>query len=234
MARFTVPSTFKRHIMTRFFTLLLLAVFFAACGGPEGTEVEASDAVDADATKTEMMASTVYNVDAAASNVNWAGSKPGGTHTGTIPVNSGQLVVADGNIVAGKFTMDVRGLTNTDMPAAEGGDKLVGHLKSADFFDVEKFPMAQFEVTNVQAATDMEGITHKITGNLTLKGVSKSITIPANVSMDGGMIKAAAPAFVIDRMDWGIEYGNGSIAGLAQDKIIADEVGLELMIVAKK
>lgn len=220
--------------MTRFFTLLLLAVFFAACSGPEGTEVEASDAIDTDATQTEMMASAMYNVDASASNVTWEGTKPGGSHTGTIPVSDGQLIVADGKIVGGKFTMDVRKLTNTDMPADEGGDKLVGHLLSADFFDVEKHPMASFEIARVQPATDTEGITHNITGNLTLKGVSKAITIPANVSMDGDMIKAAAPAFVIDRMDWGIEYGNGSIAGLAKDKVIADEVGLELMLVAKK
>lgn len=220
--------------MTRFFTLLLLVAFFAACGGPEGTEVEASDAVDTDATKTEMMASTMYNVDASASTVNWEGSKPGGSHTGTIPVNDGQLIVADGKIVGGKFSMDVRQLTNTDLPADEGGDKLVGHLKSADFFDVEKYPMAQFEIARVQPATGTEGVTHEITGNLTLKGVTKAVTIPANVSMDGNMIKADTPPFVIDRMDWGIEYGNGSIAGLAQDKVIADEVGLELMIVAKK
>lgn len=220
--------------MKRILTLVLLGGLFAACGSEtQGTEVAASDAQET--TQTEMKASTVYSVDASASTVNWEGTKVVGEgHTGTIPVTDGQLVVADGNIVAGKFTLNVTGLTNTDLPADEGGDKLVGHLKSADFFDVEKFPTASFEVTNVQPETGMEGITHKITGNLMLKGVSKSITIPANVSMDGDMIKAAAPAFVIDRMDWGIEYGNGSIAGLAQDKIINDEVGLELMVVAKK
>lgn len=218
--------------MTRFFTLLLLGGLFAACGGVEGTEV---DAKDAEAPVTEMKASEVYNVDAAASNVSWEGSKLiGGSHTGAIPVSDGQIMVSEGNIVGGKFSMDVTKLTNTDMPAAEGGDKLVGHLKSGDFFDVEKFPMAQFEITRVQPATDTEGITHNISGNLTLKGVSKNVTIPANVSMEGGMLKAAAPAFKIDRKEWGMEYGSGSIEGIAQDNIINDEVGLELMIVAKK
>lgn len=221
-------------IMTRFFTLLLFVALFAACGGSEGSAVEAKDAVDAAAGVTEEMPSTVYNIDAAASTVSWEGTKVvGGGHTGGIPVTDGTLVIADNNIVAGRFTMDVRGLTNTDLTGEKAG-KLVGHLKSADFFDVEKFPMAQFEVTNVQPVSGTEGITHNVTGNLTLKGVRKSITIPANVSMDGDMVKATTPKFTIDRMDWGIEYGNGSIAGIAQDNIISDEVGLELNIVAKK
>lgn len=204
-----------------------------ACGGVEGTEVDASDA---ETPVTEMKPSAVYNVDASASVVNWEGAKlTGGSHTGTIPVSDGQIMVSDGKIVGGKFTMDIREMTNTDLaekPDAQA--KLVGHLKSADFFEVEKYPMAQFEITRVQPATDTEGITHNISGNLTLKGETKNVTIPTNVTMDGDMIKAAAPAFVIDRTDWNIEYGSGSLEGIAQDNIINDEVGLELMLVAKK
>lgn len=219
--------------MKRYFTLLLIGGLFAACGGSEGTEVEATDAVDAPV--TEMKASVVYNVDAAASTLNWEGSKlTGDKHTGTMPVTDGKVMVSEGKIVGGKFSMDVRKMTNTDMPADDGGDKLIGHLKSADFFDVEKFPMAQFEITKVQPAIDMEGITHKISGNLTLKGMTKNVTIPTNVSMDGGMLKASAPAFVIDRKQWGMDYGSSSLADVAKDKAISDEVGLQLMLVAKK
>lgn len=218
--------------MKKLFTILLLGGLFAACGGPEGTEVEATDAVDV---VTEMKPSAVYNVDATASNVNWEGAKlVGEGHTGTIPVSDGQIMVAEGKIVGGKFTLNVAGLTNTDLPADKGGDKLVDHLKSADFFETEKFPVATFDITQVQPAVDAEGITHNISGNLTLKGVTKNVTIPTNVSIDGDMIKAAAPAFVINRKDWGMEYGSSSIEGIAQDRIIKDEVGLELMLVAKK
>ena len=219
--------------MRRYFSLLLIGGLFAACGGSEGTDVEASAAVDAPV--TEMKASTVYNVDASASTLNWEGSKvTGDKHTGTMPLTDGQIMVSEGKIVGGKFSMDVRKMTNTDMPADQGGDKLIGHLKSADFFDVEKFPMAQFEITQVQPATDTEGITHNISGNLTLKGVTKNVTIPTNVSMDGSMLKASAPAFVIDRKEWGMTYGSSSLADTAKDKAISDEVGLELMLVASK
>ncbi len=220
--------------MTRFFTLLFFAALFVACGGAEGTAVEAGDAMDAEANVTKGIPSAMYDVDLAASSISWEGTKVvGGGHTGNIPVSNGNIVVANGNIVAGRFTMDVKGLTNDDLPADKAG-KLEGHLKSADFFEVEKFPTAQFQVVSVQPVTDVEGVTHNITGNLMLKGVNKSITVPANVSIEGDMVKATTPKFTINRMDWGIEYGNGGIAGIAQDNIISDEVGLELNIVAKK
>ena len=220
--------------MTRFFSLLLLAALFVGCGGAEGTEVDATDAVDPEATQTEMKPSAVYNVDASASVLNWEGAKPtGSSHTGTIPVQAGKIMVADGNIVGGEFTLNIAGMTNTDLPADKAA-KLLGHLKSGDFFETEKFPTATFTITSVQPATGMEGITHKVSGNLMMKGQSKNITIPTNVSMDGGMLKAAAPAFTIDRTEWGVVYNSGSLADVVKDNIINDEVGLELMLVAKK
>jgi polyisoprenoid-binding protein YceI len=222
--------------MKQFFILLTLAAFFTACGGPEGQSVESAEAQAETAGDAEMVASVQYNIDATASVVNWEGFKfIGGGHTGTIPVANGQIMTAEGKIVGGKFVMDVNGITNTDMPADDGGDKLVGHLKSGDFFDVEKHPMANFTITQVQAITDAEdGHTHEITGNLVLKGTSRSITIPATISMDGSMLKATTPKFTIDRKEWGMEYGSSGIEGLAKDKIINDEVGLEIMLVASK
>ena len=219
--------------MKRFFSLLAVTALFVACGSTEGTEVASSEA-QAETATTEMKAAAQYQVDPAQSTVNWEGTKlVGSGHTGTIPVTNGQIMVAGGELVGGKFTMDIRELKNTDLPADEGGDKLVGHLKSADFFDVEKYPMADFVITQVQPSED-DDHTHDITGNLTLKGQSRSVTIPATVTMDGDMFKASTPKFVIDRKEWGMEYGSSSIAGLAQDKIINDEVGLELMLVATK
>ena len=218
--------------MKNFFCLLAFAAVLTACGGPEGEAVSASAAEEV--ATTAMVASTQYNVDPAASSVNWEGTKlVGEGHTGTIPVTSGKLMVANDKIVGGEFYMAIKDLTNTDMPAAEGGDKLVGHLLSADFFDAEKFPMAQFTVTNVQPVTG-EDHTHDITGNLMLKGETRSVTLPATVSMDGGMLKASTPKFTINRKDWGMNYGSDDIEGLAKDKIISNDVGLELTLVASK
>lgn len=220
--------------MKQFFFLLLLATFVSACGGPEGQAVEASEA---EAVPEASDVSAVFNVDPTASVVNWEGSKIiGDSHTGTIPVTTGQLMVSGGNIVGGKFSLDIRNITNTDMPADEGGDKLVGHLKSPDFFDTEKFPMAEFNLVQIQPATadNAEGITHNLRGNLTLKGETRSVSIPATVIMEDGQLKASTPKFTINRKDWGMNYGSDDIEGLAKDRIISNDVGLEIMLVAGK
>ena len=218
--------------MLRLLFLPLLALLFVACGGPSGTEVESSEAQAAQ--NTEPVTAS-YSVDAQASTVTWEGAKKiGGGHTGTIPVAQGTLETNDGKLVGGKFTLDVTKLQNTDLTEDDGKGKLEGHLKSADFFDVEQYPNATFEITGVEMADDPDGnYNHTITGNLTLKGTSRSISIPALVSMDGNRVTATTPDFVIDRTEWGMQYGSGAL-GLAEDKIINDEVGLKLDLVAMK
>ena len=216
--------------MKSILSLFLLAFVFVACG-PSGTEVESSDAVAAENTAP---VTATFTVDTSASEVTWEGTKKiGGGHEGVIPVESGTLTTNGDELVGGTFTLNITRLENRDLDG-EGKGKLEGHLKSADFFDVENHPTATFEITGV-TPTEGEGeYNHDVTGNLTLKGTSRSITIPAMITMDGDQITASTPDFVIDRTEWGMEYGSGSIAGIAQDNIINDEVGLNLTLVARK
>ena len=221
--------------MKRFFALIAISSLFVACGGPEGTAVEAKDAVDAAAeTTTELVASAQYNVDPAASIVNWEGAKIAYGHAGTVPVTSGRLMVAEGNIVGGKFSLDFRKMECTDSLKAEKKAKLIGHLQSADFFDTEKYPMAEFTITQVQPAAADAGYSHEITGNLMMRGEERSITIPASITMEGGMLKATTPKFTIDRTEWGVNYNNSGIAGIIKDDIINDNLGLQIKLVAGK
>ncbi|WP_168797607.1 YceI family protein [Neolewinella litorea] len=216
--------------MKAYFTLLLLALVVVACG-PSGTEVESSDAV---AAENAAAATASFAVDTAASAVQWEGSKlVGGSHEGIIPIQSGSLNANGNELVGGTFVLDVTRLENRDLDG-EGKGKLEGHLKSADFFDVEQHPTATFEITKVTPVTGQADYNHEITGNLTLKGTSRSITIPAMVTMENNQITANTPDFVIDRTEWGMQYGSGSIAGIAQDNIINDEVGLNLSLVARQ
>ena len=104
----------------------------------------------------------------------WTGSKVGGTHTGTININKGDIAVEGGAIKSGSFGIDITSLTNTDMEGEDKGN-LEGHLKSPDFFDVGKFPMGMFTITSVEAISGREDATHTITGNLELKGKTKSV-----------------------------------------------------------
>ncbi|MFK8161330.1 MAG: YceI family protein [Lewinella sp.] len=221
--------------MKRFFALIAISSLFVACGGPEGTAVESKDAVDAAAeTTTELVASAQYNVDPAASIVNWEGAKVAYGHVGTVPVTTGQLMVAEGNLVGGKFSLDLRKMECTDIEDAEKNGKLIGHLMSPDFFDTEKFPMAEFTITQVQPAAADAGHSHNITGNLTMKGEERSITIPASVTMEGDMLKASTPKFTIDRNEWGVNYNSSSLEGIAKDNIINDNIGLQIELVAGK
>lgn len=220
--------------MKQLFLLPFLTLMLFACGGPEGQEVTSGDAVDTDEAGTmTTRASQEYAVIPGSSKIIWEGTKiVGGGHTGEFPVEFGQMVVADGQVVAGQFSMDLRKMTNTDMPADEGGDKLVGHLKSADFFDVEKYPMAQFVLAGVSPTAGGE-YSHELVGNLTLKGKTRSVKIPANITIDGDKMMANTPKFTIDRNEWDITYGNSTL-DIAKDKMISDEVGLEIKLVANK
>ncbi|PPK87645.1 polyisoprenoid-binding protein YceI [Neolewinella xylanilytica] len=216
--------------MKSIFPVFLLALLVAACG-PSGTEVESSDAV---AAAEAVPATATFTVDTSASEVTWEGSKKiGGGHEGIIPIESGTLTANGEELVGGQFVLDITRLENRDLDG-EGKGKLEGHLKSADFFDVAQHPTAMFEITSVTPVDGEQDYNHNITGNLTLKGTSRSITIPANITMSGGQITASTPDFVIDRTEWGMEYGSGSIAGIAQDNIINDEVGLNLSLVARQ
>lgn len=218
--------------MLRLLSLLTFALVLVACG-PSGTEVESSDAKAA--TNTEPVTAT-YAIDAQASTVEWEGTKLiGGGHQGVIPIADGMLETSDDMLVGGRVTLDVNGLQNTDLTEEDGKGKLEGHLKSEDFFDVAQYPTAAFEITQVVPAANAEdGHNYDITGNLTLKGTSRSITIPASITMEGDMVRATTPDFVIDRTEWGMQYGSGDIEGIAQDNIINDEVGLRLNLVAAR
>ena len=217
--------------MLRFLSLPLFAFLLVACG-PSGTEVESTAA---QTENTAAQASATYALDAQTSTVEWEGTKLiGGGHQGTIPISQGNLEVDGSQLVGGEVTLDVTGLSNTDLDE-EGKGKLEGHLKSADFFDVAQYPTAKFVITSVTPAQNAEdGHNYDITGNLTLKGVSRSITIPATVTMTENRIEATTPDFVIDRTEWGMEYGSGGLEGIAKDNIINDEVGLKLNLVAMK
>jgi polyisoprenoid-binding protein YceI len=169
-----------------------------------------------------------YKVDTENSVIGWTGSKPNGKHTGTLKLASGSLQADNGNIAAGNFVIDMNSLTNTDM-TGKGKENLEGHLKAPDFFDVAKNPTATFDITAVKAlAANTEGLvavdaTHTVTGNLNLRGVSKSVSFPAVVSMADGKIAVKA-SFNIDRTEWGITYG--------ADGKVAKEINLTLDVKA--
>lgn len=214
-----------------FFAIASL-VFLVACGGKGPDTVEANEKGEA-AKATATSAS--YAIDAANSSMNWSGGKKIGqdTHTGTIAISNGAFEVENGNIAAGNFTVDMTSLAVTDQTPDDYKVKLAGHLKGDDFFNVELFPTASFTLTKVVPSTDSAS-THSISGNLTIRDVTKEITIPATVSMTEDQIFAKS-SFAINRADFNVKYGSAThIVDIAQDDIIKDEIEFQLAVIANK
>ncbi len=213
------------------FFVAFAAIALVACGDKANT-TETGAAGDA-ATAPETAAA--YTVDAAATTLSWKGtnSVAGKAHNGTISVTEGTLSIESNNISAGSFTIDMNSITNADLTEADKNGMLVGHLKSDDFFAVATHPTASFVVTRSEVATGDPAATHYVYGNLTLKGITNEIKVPAQVSASGDDLKITA-AFAIDRAKWEVKYGSGSFFEDLGDKLINDEIEFTLDLVARK
>lgn len=166
-------------------------------------------------------------IDVTASTVKWKGFKPTGEHEGTISLSKGFLEINQGKLVGGAVVIDMNTIVNTDMPADnEYNAKLVGHLKSADFFDVEKHPSATFEFTEIK---EVEGKLN-ISGNLTIKGITKNITISTTLNNVKGITTLKSDVFVIDRTDFNVRYGSKKFFDNLKDKFINDEFELSFEV----
>lgn len=215
----------------KFLLALCCVVVLAACGNaPAGEKVEAEEAVETPAETSTTAIS--YNVDTEASQVNWIGAKPtGDQHTGFIKLNNGELFVENGNITGGSFEINMNSISVTDDMPADKKARLEGHLKTGDFFEVENFPTGKFEIASVEAVSGVEGATHKVTGNLTMKDITKSVTIPVKVELTENGLMASTPSFTINRTEWDVMYNSGVI-GTVKDKLINDDVALTLNLSA--
>ncbi len=214
--------------MKAYYLLAAVALFIAtSCSSKSGNKVDASDAKEA----TANVGSQKLVVDTLASTVAWKGYKPGGSHHGTLGIKQGELSVENGELVSGTFTLDMNKILCEDLTDAKMNEQLVGHLKSADFFDVAKYPEGKFTITTVEKLND--GVnTHRISGNLELKGVSKNITFDAKVTNEGTSYKATTATFTIDRTQWGVNYGSKNIFKDLKDSFINDDMEVTITIVA--
>jgi polyisoprenoid-binding protein YceI len=162
-----------------------------------------------------------YAFSEAGSQIAWVGAKITGKHDGSFGKFSGQIELVGGDPTKSAVKVDV---VASSLSADQ--DKLTGHLKSADFFDVEKFPAVRFQSTKIESGGEA-GATHTVTGNLELHGVTKSIRFPASIAVAGDTVTVKSE-FGINRKDFGIVYPG------KPDDLIKDDVLIRLNIVAKK
>jgi polyisoprenoid-binding protein YceI len=169
------------------------------------------------------------SVDPAQSQVRWVGKKVAGEHSGTIGLKSGQLELDGHALKGGRFEIDMSSIADEDLKDAEWNGKLIGHLKSDDFFAVAKHPVSSFVITAAKPVKGLAGVTHEITGDLTIKGITHPVSFPASVEVKGDKVHATGKVQV-DRTKYEIRYGSGKFFQNLGDKMINDsfEIALDL------
>jgi len=161
-------------------------------------------------------------VDTAKSSVKWLGKKVTGQHSGSISVKEGSLEVANGKVTGGKVVIDMQSLVVEDVKDAGMNGKLVGHLKSDDFFGVATFPTSELVITKVEG--------NNFTGNMTIKGVTLPNSFTATATKDGKSTVYKG-TLTIDRSEYNIKYGSNSFFDNLGDKAIYDEFTLDFSLV---
>lgn len=172
-----------------------------------------------------------FVLDTLNSNVEWKGYKvfksENTSHFGTIKFESGDVTIKDGKLESGTFVADMASLTSEDLKDKKDElEKLNGHLKSADFFEVEKFPTASYEITKVSPSAEGDYNTI-LEGNLTIKGITKPTQFKANVAVNGAEVSIATEPKDIMREEFGVKFQSPAANG-----VIKNEVTLQIRVKA--
>lgn len=154
----------------------------------------------------------------------WLGEKVTGQHTGTIKLQSGWLVWQDNKIISGEFNIDM-----TTLKDSEKNARLETHLKSDDFFGVEKFPVSKLVITGSTPFDKGNGV---VSGTLTIKGVTNPIEFKSSVQKkDDGVWFYTN--IIVDRTKFNVRYGSGTFFDNLGDKTIYDEFKLKVNLLVK-
>lgn len=196
-------------------SILALSLIFSCAKPPEAEKAEAGEVhtIKADP------AGTSVPLDTASSTLTWIGTKITGQHTGNVQLKSGSIIIDGGHIVGGNFVADMTTIVDNDLEG-EWKAKLEKHLRTGDFFQVEEFPEAKFEIAEVSGT----GSEVTVKGNFTIRGITKGVTFPATIEMEGDKPVSAHANFNFNRKLWGIVY-NGKV-----DDVISDMVNLDLKL----
>ncbi|MFZ9846801.1 MAG: YceI family protein [Flavobacteriales bacterium] len=196
----------------------LVATLLTSCGETTTTEV---------GTALNDSTATVYNVDLAASKVNWKGEVAGVYgHNGYVNFKSGTLQVNDSGLVGGELVVDLTNIVPLDSASytAEKGHgitDLQGHLSKGDFFLTDSFPTSTFVITKVEGKT--------VKGNLTVKGKTNEETLNIESFENKDGVVTASGKLVFNRQKYGVSWVH-----FMKDMILSDDIQLNISLTAKK
>lgn len=167
-----------------------------------------------------------YKVNSEKSILRWTGKKVGKDHTGKIALKEGSFTLKNGKFTGGQFVIDMNAITNEDLADAEWNAKLIGHLKSDDFFSVEKFPVS---ILKIRESTAFDKDQATVTGDLTIKGITHPITF--KVKRIGDVFQSTV---TFDRSKYDVKYASGKFFANLGDNAINDEIPLDVTLIAIK
>ncbi len=215
-----------------FLSVMIVGVMMTSCNN-NGKKAETKNAENVEVIKTNK--TETFKTVKDGSFVNWKASHLGGVQPrfGKIYFKDATFLVNNGILTNVNVAINMLTLTVENFPeGAEEIGKLTGHLQSADFFDVEKYPTSKFELTNIQKNTG--DFNSKVTGNLTILEVTKSITFSANINVTEEEVSMQSEDFSINRTDWGLSYNTEGTAGVPVDYLIANNIGFTINLVLTK
>ncbi|SKB85672.1 YceI family protein [Dyadobacter psychrophilus] len=180
---------------------------------------------------------TNYKLDEAISIAEWKGYlRNEYFNEGSIAIKSESLIIRDGKVQSGSFTIPIASIVNFNLPTEELKQTLVHHLQSADFFNMALHPEVKFNITGVAPYTGtgegvIAGANQLVNGNLTMLGITHSISFPARIEVNGSNLKVEGK-LKIDRTKWGITYATDP--ALPDDAVIKNEIDLHLKLAGNK
>ena len=206
---------------------LAISVMVSCKNQPEGEAAKTAEASQNTATPSE----SAKFFEVTDGKVYWAATKVGGAHNGDFTVSKGKLAVENGMVTSGVFMIDITAMTEVTLEGSDMHAKFLGHMQSPDFFDAANHPSGKFTIVSVEPLEGNAEANYTVKGNLELKGISKSISFPANIAVMEGKVSVVTPKFTINRTEWDMKYKSG-IIGTAADKIIHDDVSLNVQLTA--
>ena len=172
-----------------------------------------------------------YILDFNKSSIIWSAKKVTGSgHTGTVRVSSGVIYVKGNAGITGKVKIDMNAMVITDISDAGTNANFLNHLKAEDFFNTVVFPDAMFEVISVQVAKGNNGTTHNVSGNMTIKGITKALSFPAKITGGGNQVFVEGIVGV-DRSQFDVRYGSTAFFDNLGDKAIDNIFNLNIKLV---
>lgn len=214
--------------MKQIITISAIALFIAvSCNNSSNTSLETGDTLTIDSIAATSPSSQIWIVDRNASNILWKGTKPTAEHIGTINIKEGNLSSENNKITGGRFVIDMTTIMETSHANdPKSQNKLVSHLKSNDFFNVDSFPLSTFVLTKIERDS--------VFGNLTIKAITRSIKFPVNITIEGAKLTAIT-GFDINRTDWEINYNSGKkLKDKLANTIISNTISYKITLVAYK